>query len=202
MSTASPTAAATARSSARASASSQPTLSRADAHRRLAAATYVVDGFAVPVTLTLSDGWEFNGFTPHDLVLNRNDAFLALVVMDTVYADPCHPKGKGTAVPPGVDPLVDAFSTMARFRVTDVKQAVVGGARGKSFTLTNDIDLKADRCADEYVVWIGRDGDDAPVLETPQSADAVWVVDATGTTVLIGGPQAAVEGIRFPGATP
>jgi hypothetical protein len=51
------------------------------------------------------------------------------------------------------------------------------------------------------VLWIGRDADDAPVLETPSGSDLLWVVDVNGTTVLIGGPQSVVERIAFGGAS-
>ena len=178
--------------------SSPLTLSPADTGRTLQPGTYRADGFAIPLGVTLPAGWVTNGYKPHDLVLHNeiDNSFLAIVVMASVYPDPCHTKGTPTPVKPGVDALVNAFSTMRGFRIVGLKDATVGGASGKSFTLTNSIDLKAAKCSSTDVLWIGRDGDDAPVLETPGS-DPVWVVDASGTTLLIGGPAGVVNSLTF-----
>ena len=176
-------------------------LSPRDHGRTLAAGTYRVDGFAVPVALTLPAGWVTNGFKEHDLVLVKDNAFLALVVMESVYPDPCHTEKPPIGVAPGVDRLVHAFSAMKGFTIERVASATVGGAPGKSFTLANDIDLQASRCDDPNIVWIGRDADGAPVLETPGGSDALWVVDVAGTTVLIGGPAPVVDAIAFGGTS-
>jgi hypothetical protein len=178
------------------------TLATSDSNRTLQAGTYRADGFAVPVSVTLPAGWTTNGFAPHDLVLHNDtdNTFLAIVVMASVYPDPCHTEGSPNAVKPGVDALVNALSTMHGFRIVGVKNVTVGGASGKSFTLTNSIDLKAARCSSPDVLWIGRDGDNAPVLETPGS-DALSVVDASGTTLLIGGPAVVVNSLTFGGTT-
>jgi hypothetical protein len=173
------------------------TLAPTDAGRTLAAGTYRVDGFAVPVSLTLPGGWLTNGFMPNDLVLRNDKAFLALVVMDSVYPNPCHTEVNPKRVKAGVDALVAAFSGMRGFRVRDLRGATVGGATGKSFTLWNSIDLQQQHCSDPNIVWIGRDRDGAPVLETAPSADLLWVVDVAGTTVLIGGPAEIVNAITF-----
>lgn len=168
----------------------------------LGAATYAVTEFAVPFTITLPSGWVIAGFKPHDLVLRQGDStFLAFVVMDSVYPDPCHSDGNPTPVGAGVGALVDALSSMKGFRLDGLADATVGGAPGKSFTLTNSIDLEADNCTNQDVVWIGRDGDDVPVLEGAPGADPVWVVDVAGTTLLIGGPAAALAGVTFGSAT-
>jgi len=174
-----------------------------DSGRTLNAGTYRVDGFAVPLSVTLPGGWVTNGFTPHDLVLHNEttNAFLTLVVMGGVYRDPCHPSAQPTTVRPGADALVDALSTMKKFTVTGRQPVTIGGASGTTFTLSNTIDLTKDGCARTDVVWIGTDADGAPVLETAGGGEPLSVVEVGTTTVLIGAPTDMLNAIAF-GATP
>lgn len=176
------------------------TLHANDAHQVLDAGAYRVDGFAVPFAVTIDDGWVFDGYRRNDFALRNDRAFLALVIVASVYPDPCHTEKPPTPVAPGVDALVTAFSAMHGFRVTGIEDAIVGGAHGKSLTLGNSIDLQSSRCASPDVLWIGRNPDDAPILETPGSSDLLWIVDVSGTTVLVGGPAEVVQAISFAGA--
>jgi hypothetical protein len=167
----------------------------------LAPGAYRVDDFAVPFTVNLPAGWINQGYKPHSFALRNDNAFLALVVVEKAYPDPCHLETAPSVVKPGVNGLVTAFRSMAGFHVGDLRDATVGGARGKGFTLSNAIDLHADGCTRSDVLWIGRDGDDAPVLETAGGSDSVFVVDVSGTTILIGGPADVVGAIAFDGLT-
>ena len=166
----------------------------------LEAATYEVFGFATPFTVTLPAGWQVAQFTHNDIVLRNENAFLTLVVVPQIYPDPCHTESDPTTIGPSVDDLVSALSSMTGFSVTGIEDATVGGATGKSFTLSNSIDLVANQCTSSEVLWIGRDGDDVPVLEGAPASEALWAVDASGTTVLIGGPTELIDTISF-GAT-
>ena len=164
--------------------------------------TYRANSFAVPLNITLPAGWVNNGYKPHDLVLRKDNAFLAIVVVQSVYPDPCHTATAPKAVQPGLTGLFDALSTMKGFRVTDVQDAVISGVPAKSFTLDNSINLQASQCSNPQVLWIGRDGDDQPVLEGAGAPDALWIVDTSpygspGTTLLIGGPADVVSTIDF-----
>lgn len=164
----------------------------------LAPGTYHVADFAVPFDVTLPAGWINQGYSPHSFALRNNNSFLALVVVTSVYPDPCHTEKAPTTVHPGVDALLTAFSKMKGFRVSGITDAVVSGFAAKSFTLSNSIDLRKAGCSNQQGLWIGRDGDNQPVLETPSGADVLWVADTSafmspGTTILIGGPASLVE---------
>jgi hypothetical protein len=168
----------------------------------LAPGTYRVTGFAFPFNVTLPAGWVNQGYKPNSFALRSGNSFLALVVVRSVYADPCHTETAPGKVAAGVDALLAALSKMKGFTVTGVADAVVSGAAAKSFTLSNAIDLQKAGCSSQQVLWIGRDGDDDPVLETPGGADQLWIVDTSaamspGTTVLIGGPADLVETIDW-----
>jgi len=169
----------------------------------IAPGMYRVAGFATPFTVTLPAGWILQGgFSINQFSIRNDTAFLALIVVRDVYKDPCHTEQAPTRVGPRVDDLVAALSSMTGFRVEGIREASVGGVPGKAFTLANSIDLQAAGCSNADVLWIGRDGDGAPIFETPGGADPVWAVDVSGTTVLIGGPASVVDAISFgePGA--
>jgi hypothetical protein len=164
--------------------------------------TYRVAYFAAPFTVTFPTGWVVGEVTPNNVVFHNGNAFLTLVVMNKVYRDPCHTEKAPTAIGPGVDDLVGALLAMKGFQTSDIKDVTVGGAAGKSFTLSNSIDLRAAHCSRSDVLVIGtndNNGVDVPVLETADGADALWVVDASGTTVLMGGPQELIDTISFGG---
>jgi hypothetical protein len=200
----SPSNSATARPSASSSPvpTALPTLSP-NGDGAIAPGTYHVAGFATPFTVTLPAGWvQQQGFSAHQFSIRNDTTFLALIVVRDVYPDPCHTEQAPTRIGAGVNDLVAALSSMTGFRVERLRDATVGGATGKAFTLANSVDLQAAGCSNTDVLWIGRDGDDAPIFETPGSADPVWAVDVSGTTVLIGGPASVVDAISFgePGA--
>jgi hypothetical protein len=179
------------------------TLGATEAGRALAPGTYRVADFAVPFTVALPAGWVNDGYKPNSFAIrNGKNEFLALVVVKSVYADPCHTETAPKTVAPGVDPLLTALSKMKGFTVTGVSDVLVSGGAAKSFTLANSIDLQKAACTHQQVLWIGRDGDDNPVLETPKGADVLWIVDARDSilppkTVLIGGPADIVSTISF-----
>ena len=166
----------------------------------LSPGTYKIDAFAAPFRVTLPGGWTVGDVTHHNVVFHSDSGFVTLVILDKVYRDPCHTETRPKAIGPRVDDLVTALTAMKGFRVTGVKDVTVGGAVGKSFTLENSIDLRADQCSRNDVLWIGtdeNDGKDVPVLETAGSADLLWAVDAGGTTVLIGAPAGMIDAISF-----
>ena len=168
-----------------------------DATRTLAAGTYRNDDFVVPFTVTLDAGWIERGFQRSDFVLNNNDAFLALVQMNRYYPDPCHTDRAPSVVGPGVDGMIAALSSMKKFKVQDVVETTIGGYLAKSFKLTNTIDLAKDGCTTTDIVWIGRDADDQPVLESAGGPDALRAVEVNGITLLVGGPANVVDTLLF-----
>lgn len=170
-----------------------PTLSPADVGRVLSAGTYRVDGFAVPFSVTLPDRWRPEEFTANSIrIANTADDGLvniSLLVVDKVYPDPCSAEGGPQPVESGVEDLVAALSTMAGFEVDGLRDASVGGAAGKAFTLTNAVDTETENCVGGSPwLWIGtydKDGSDELVRTIGGSLDPMWVVDVAGTTVLI-----------------
>jgi hypothetical protein len=174
------------------------TITTADVDQFLYGGTYHIDGFAVPFSMTPPSGYQVVAFTPGNFVARKGESeFTTLVKVAAVYPDPCHTEGGPTPVGPSVDDLVAAFSSMAGFELTDMKDAVVGGATGKAFTLTNSINPSADGCSSPDVVWIGRDASGDDILEGAPAADPVWVLDVAGTTILMGAPQEVVDTISF-----
>ena len=169
------------------------------------AGTYRVEGFAVPFTIRLPAGWVVQEFTRNNFVIRNANDFTTLVVMDAVYRDPCHP---GTAARPlaaGADALVTALTSMIGFQLTDLRDASVGGADGKAFTLSNSYDPRADGCSDPQVLTIGtyaKDGAEARQIIGANESDPLWVVDTGGSTVLIGAPASMMEAISFEPAAP
>ena len=93
--------------------------------------------------------------------------------------------------------MIAALSSMKKFKVQDVVETTIGGYPAKSFTLTNTIDLAKDGCTTTDIVWIGRDADDQPVLESAGGPDALRAVEVNGITLLVGGPANVVDTLLF-----
>jgi hypothetical protein len=166
------------------------TITTSDVGNALQPGTYRVHGFAAPFSVTLPAGWTASAFARNSIALeSRSEGSInvALIVMDKVYPDPCHTATGKRVTAPGVDALVNAFSSMPDFDVTDISDATVGGANGKSFTISNSIDVAADKCSED-MLFLGtydKDGKDVDVTMFGGETDLFWVVNANGTRVLI-----------------
>jgi len=162
----------------------------ADVGRTLPAGAYHVADFAAPLTITLPAGWTAQELTPNSLSLaNATDATVNIffAVVDKVYTDPCHRETGPTAIGPAVDSLVDAFSSMPGFEVTDVKFVLVGGAAARSFTISNSINAAAANCSGDALALgtTNEDGDDVDITMFGGESDVFRVVNAGGTRVLV-----------------
>jgi hypothetical protein len=170
-----------------------PTITPIDVGKTLASGTYRVDAFAAPFVVTLPADWIVSDFSENSITIERRSdgtINVALIVMNKVYGHPCHPDRPSTgprAIGPGVEALVAAFSSMPGFEISDVSDATVGGASGKSFQLGNEIDVPLSECLDDRLV-IGtydREGEDVDIAMFGGESDLFWVVDSAGTRVLI-----------------
>jgi hypothetical protein len=172
------------------SASTAPVLTTSDVERAIQPGIYRIDGFAVPVTVTMPSGWIVTQFTRNGLsVANQTDGStnVALMALDKVYSDPCHTGPGPRAIGSGVDALVAAFSSMPGFKVTDIRDVVVGTATGKLFTISNTVDVAKSHCSDTQLV-LGtyvKDGTDFDVKMFGGESDRFWVLDAGGTRILV-----------------
>jgi hypothetical protein len=167
-----------------------PTITPTDVGKDLRAGTYRVEGFAVPFSVTLPDGWIVSGFTRNSIgIERRSDSKIGIVLlrMDKVYPDPCHTEGGSTVVGTGVDALVTALSSLPRFAVTDVRDATVDGASGKEFKFTNSIPTRNSTCSGDMLP-IGtyeENGADVDIPMFGMETDRFWVLDVGGTRVLM-----------------
>lgn len=161
-----------------------------DAGTSLDPGTYRVRGFAVPFTIALPAGWTLAKVTTTSFAIERlSDASINLfmAVADKVYPDPCHTDGGPTTLEPGTDALVSALSSMPNFEVTDVADASIGGADGKTFKFSNAIDVGAANCSGEMLPFAthDEDGEDVDIAIFGGETDQFWVLDADGTTLLL-----------------
>jgi len=165
-------------------------ISAAQIGRALQAGSYRINDFAAPFAVTLPAGWTVNELTPNSVALaSRSDGSvnIYMAVIDKVYPDPCHTAGGPSAIGGGVDDLVTALSSMPGFDLADLADATVGGASGKSFTISNSIDVAAASCSGDTLL-LGTFQKDGVGTDLPMfggESDRFWVVDANGTRVLV-----------------
>jgi hypothetical protein len=184
---------------------SAPTIGSADVNRVLPGGSYRMADFAAPFDVTLPAGWQAMEVSRNNVVLRQTNTYLTLVNMDAVYADPCHPDASATPIQPGADSLLAALGSMAGATVTDIRDATVGGASGKAFTMITSVDAAAEHCSNPSSLSIGtyqRNGTAVDVLIGPSETNALWVVDAPGARVLIGGPDEVIASLSFVDAVP
>ena len=173
-------------------------LTTSDVGRTLRPGTYIVDRYAAPFRITLPAGWTLIDLTRNNVTWrSSSNGFLTLVVVNAVYADPCHTESGPTPIGTSVDDLIGAFTSMTGFQVKDVSDVSIGGADGKAFSLSNSIDPNADGCSNPDVLAIGKDGSDADILFGGSEAESLWAVNDAEKIVLIGGPAAAVDTVEF-----
>ena len=167
----------------------------------LSAGTYRVDGFAVPFSLTLPDGWIVSDFSRNSISIERRtdgSINLYLAIMNKVYPDPCQPAGGPDVIGPAVGDLVTSLSSMPGFEVSDVRDVTVGGADGMSFQITNSIDVIEADCSGEMlpIGTYDRDGEDVDIAMFGGETDRFWVLDAGDTRVFMAVTDVALEGTQ------
>ena len=84
-------------------------LGSADVGRSLAAGTYQVgDPFGVPTTIQVPGGWKTTTLDQGDIYLSSADAWIAIELLENVFADPCHQPG-GPMDPPSRRPSMGSL---------------------------------------------------------------------------------------------
>jgi hypothetical protein len=169
-----------------------------DVGRVLPAATYYVTGaeFAALFSVTLPDGWTLSDLTTNHVRLqNTHDdgvQDLTLVVLNKVYTDPCDTAGGFRFAPHTANSLFTTLTSMTAFEAENIKDARIGAANGRSFTLVDSAALATAGCSGAKARWIGTYEYDQS--ETPSevnlplpggSVRPMWVVDIDRTAVLI-----------------
>ncbi len=176
------------------------TITTSDVGKSLPSGTYRVEGFAAPFSVTLPGGWTATEFRDNSINFARTSdrtVNVYVAIMGKVYPNPCHPERGLDAAGSDVDDLVTALSSMDGFVVTDVSDATVGGASGKTFTVTNEIDA-ASNCSGGMLP-IGTyltNGEDVDIAMFPGETDQFWVLAAGGTRVFMAVTDKAVEATR------
>ena len=178
-----------------------PTIGSADVGKPLLPGSYRVEGFAAPFSVTLPADWIVSDFTPNSLTIEERadgKVNLYMAVIHKVYRDPCHPSSGPSVISPGVDALVAALSSMSGFHVTDVSDATVAGAVGKSFKFGNAIDVAAAKCSGNSLplATYDKNGTDVDISMFAGERDMFWVVDAGGTTVFLAVTDSNVAAVQ------
>lgn len=168
------------------------TITASDIGTALQAGTYRVKGFATPFNITLPAGWTVSGLTPNSVGFqsrSNGSVGIALLMINKIYADPCHPAAGPQPVGSGVDALVAALSGVRDFNVANARDVTVGGLKGTAFEFGNAIDTKAAGCSGDPMPFAthDRDGDgkDVDVQMFSGETDRFWALDAHGRTMLI-----------------
>jgi hypothetical protein len=156
------------------------------------AGTYRVEGFATPFNITLPSNWTLTGLTTNNVgfhVRGDSNVGIVMLVLNKVYADPCHPDSGPTAVRSGVDPLVAALSAVRDFRVANAREVTVGGLPGTAFDFINAVDVAAAGCSADPMPFATHDkegdGRDVDVHMFSGETERFWALDAHGKTLLI-----------------
>lgn len=155
----------------------------------LTAGTYVAASpFPKKITLTLPDGWYGNIGGPYAVFLSRvgPTAEVDFVILNEVYADPCHfDRGQNPLPGPGVDDLVAALASLPGMTVTTPVDVTVGGYHGKQVTMTAP--ASADGCTPlpgaGFRIWELPLGATNDML--PGQRQQVSVLDVDGTRVVL-----------------
>ena len=146
------------------------------------------DPFLVPVTFTVPDGWEGRIGGPY-LVLTGivgKPSGLRFAIFDRIAVDPCQGDTGFVDLPPeqSVDDLATALADMPGIEVTDVSDVSVDGYSGTQLTVTApDSFAGCTLQSDGYVIWQLPLG--ANFSMTPGERDRVWILDVTGTRLVI-----------------
>jgi hypothetical protein len=154
--------------------------------------------FPVHTTLDLPPAWSLSELTRGGFGVRRTGgtnewpAYVDASIVSNAFADPCH-AAEGPMSPPvgpSVDDLTAALTHLAGFRAGPVTDITVDGFHGKSFDLTNSIDIKT--CSDDPWLrqWTADDsvsGDvhDVPNGSLPGSHQRIAIIDVNGTRLLI-----------------
>jgi len=135
-----------------------------DTTRELPAGAYQGgEGFQLPLSFVVPDGFSVRDYQPGDIGLNSSSstsdghtaADVDFVIVDSVYENPCH-TATGHAPPtagPSVDDLVTAISRQTGFTAGPVSDVVIGGVTGKTFELSNSIDTDTAGCIGGPMLW-------------------------------------------------
>jgi hypothetical protein len=163
----------------------------ADIGRPLESGAYrVAAPFAVPLTITIPQGWTLKSLVEGDVSLTGpgdGAPWVVIELVDNVFADPCDSAGGPIDPPisPTVDGIIAALANMVGFQVGPVSEVVVGTHTGKAFDLTNDVDTATADCdgGPMLPLWTYRGGGESAT--NGGLLERIWVVDVDGTAVVI-----------------
>jgi len=169
-----------------------------DTTRELPAGAYRAgDPFELPLSFVVPGGFSVRDFQPGDVGLNsfsssnagNEAANVDFVLVNAVYEDPCH-TATGNPPPtagPGLDDLITAISNQTGFTAGPVTDVVIGGATGKTFELTNDIDTDTDTCTGGPMLWqwtYPTASGESLWGTNGGTTERIWVLNVNGRTLL------------------
>lgn len=178
-------------------------LAQADIGVVLNAGTYrVADPFSVPFAITFSTTTKPNSLALGDVSFSPTSNVgsgygITVDLVDNVFADPCHSANgpKKPAVPSTVDGVTTALTHMVGFTPGTVSNVVVGSKAGKRVDLTNTIDTATANCSGGLMLplWTFKGGPATGAATNGLVSLKVWVVDVSGTPVIISADGDAAE---------
>jgi hypothetical protein len=149
--------------------------------------TYVTASpFLSRITFSLPAGWFADMGGPYAVFLDpsigpvsNDDGLVEFVIVDKVYADPCHLDRGLLDPPPGpsVDDLANALASVPSLVATTPTDVTVAGYHGKQLTLTAPTSIAT--CS----VWQLPLG--AKNTMVPGERDRYWILDISGQRIVI-----------------
>ena len=167
--------------------------------RPLDAGRYVIDRpFPVRISLDLPAGWQGADLGSGIAQVSRVDeeadpGGLTFTTVEAVYPDPCHWNDASIeVVPPGVDALVGALTTLDGVAVTSPTDTQLGGYQTRSVTLTAPQDFAGCSTPEpRFRIWGHPDGH----FLAPGERNQIWVTQ-------IGSTRLVVSSEVFPATSP
>jgi hypothetical protein len=137
------------------------------------------------VTFTVPPGWEKGALDWLVWSVENNKAAMAVMGVDNIYVDPCHPE-LGLSDPPvgpSVDDLASALGSVPGLTFTGPTDVSLGGFAGKYMEYVPPSTLVD--CAEEILLWSVNEGTSAQPAPAGNDSFNVWILDVRGDRLVI-----------------
>jgi hypothetical protein len=153
---------------------------------RLAAGSYAFSHVTpLRVTFTVPSGWEKGALDWVVWSVENDKATMAVIGVDDIYVDPCHPE-VGLSDPPigpSVDDLASALGNVPGLTFTEPTDVSLGGFAGKYLEYVPPSTF-AD-CAEEILLWSVNEGTSAQPAPGGDDSFNIWILDVRGSRLVI-----------------
>jgi hypothetical protein len=129
--------------------------------------------------------------------VENNKATMAVMEVDNLYADPCHPEAglRDPALGPSVDDLATALGSVPGLTFAEPADVSVGGFAGKYMEYVPPGTFSD--CAEEILLWSVNGGSSAQPAPGGNQSFEVWILDVGGHRLVIAtSSSSAVPAVR------